>query len=214
MPTAISESATWTDSISCPDPNEDADANQLETMLTTLANRTRWLRNRIAGSNPDGTELIIRVPITPFVYSEAEWVAGIWNGALFAGGMPGLRNATVGGDVLIDLTPSLPPFGTIRSIVISAVSSANHASGMPDTPPHYWLLKADAFEQPAIVDQWDDPSASVAAYQAQHTVGRVLAVPEPLAVLHKRLFLAVRAEQGANALPGYVITDITLRVAE
>lgn len=101
---------------------------------------------------------------------------------------------------------------TITSITISVFVEPGFPHGALPTMPTYQLYKwvPGATTPTAIGANTPDPSADVAAYELPHDI--TISGLSEVVSSSARYFLRYTTESGANAQPGYTVTNVTLAV--
>jgi len=185
MAHALTESSTFTASVTVPDDGDVRNAASVETAFQALANRTKWLTDQRTSDNATlATGLGIMnaaidaiEALTPGIATSLTRAVSIPGAAIVNTNTRWALNAS--GDweqtgILSSGTLELPLADFPKSGRISGISyrvaPGTGRGGLPGGMPVYKLLQYDAFtDTTTIISSVTDSSASVGAYEAAHT---------------------------------------------
>lgn len=196
MPGNITDSDTFSDPIVHPTDGDAVNGAGIELVAQGLANRTRWLLNRILGA----TAQTIIVPPIPAAqegeyFATASMPADTTDGAMLQSGVPGSD------PICKCFLVGLPRTGTItgvRANVFGAWASAVHGA-LPSSMPsiQLWKMNAQSGALAQVGSTATDTSANVAAYEVAHQLS-IASISQTIEGFV--FFVLVRGEDDTNAL--------------
>jgi hypothetical protein len=166
--------------------------------LEDLANRTKYLRERVPGL---ATSYII--PISPFhfVSGVADWATNAAGFPYLSAG-PGSMGTADAQRVYWHLSPHLPAQGNIVGHMVLLQGASGH-SWPVQYPPVLTTIRANLATIPATsTEEWDttDTAESV-AYEAAHTLFYTFGDPISISRNYD-YWLALQNESGSNSMSG------------
>ncbi len=195
MPTAVSETDTYTAALQVPNDGEDVNqASLLSNFVQGLGNRTLHLKNKTPGV---GATYQIEIPLgsaslnigTRFAFLES---ALLWQ-----------QTSVADGGALYFPLPLMAAYGTLKEVHLIVDGGSTHG-GVPATKPKITIMRnvatigAASITAPASVGTATDSSASVGSYELVHAISVTgLAVVPTDINTH---WLKVEGETGANSV--------------
>lgn len=203
MPTLLPDADTFDANVEGPSTLSHASSAEMRANLQKLTNRTRFLINRLWGSEAG---VGLRVPVAPLMND-----GGVWE---FGGGgnMVWYQGSAATSGTLIFEVPQIHK-GTITAILATVRGGPSHAA-LPAAKPELWLFRQPfALGGNVALANAADTSANVAAYEANHLIMGLVGPPHAVTPIEPaRYFAMFTGEAGANSQPGLSLIDITVLV--
>lgn len=211
----ITELDQFDATVSYPSPGESVTAASQLLPLQPLANRTRYIKNRIDLFDPVALAGVPGISAGPLVFRVrlgAPYLADFttdWS----KGAYVTYSQASVATAVSIVFEPQFLPVGQITDFKIGLSHPVGGHGSLPATMPRFLLLKraVAATGSPTTIADVTDSSASVGAYEAYHEVAAT-GLTETLSVGNVYILL-INGEAGANSIAGLAIHGATCTIA-
>jgi hypothetical protein len=188
MPSTLSETSTWGSTVTIPSAGDLRNVSSVNTPIGTLANRTQRLRDSIAGRA--ATWSWTQPAATYTQHGTTRFTASSTNNPV------PVQTDVGGAGMLWFPILNLPILGTLSNITLYLRGGhVSTHSALPATMPKLSLVQPGA--SPTVIATATDSSASVGAYDAQHTI--VLSPALNLASITP-VALLFEGETGANSV--------------
>lgn len=180
---------TWVDEVRVIDDGDSCSNAEHGATATDLANRTTHVRNAVPGVAPS---LVVKVPLT--AWSSSKWVQGSTvNLATWVN-----NDTSAAGELNFHVPTTLKGKITAVKVYVTGTNGfgSPHAA-LPATKPVLRLVSQELAVGATVVASQTDPSATVGAYNANHTI-EITGLSSPFA-LGREYFVQLTGETGANA---------------
>jgi len=164
MPTNITDVDEFTAPVQAPANGDLVEGPTPELGMQDLANRTRWLKNRIVGAN-SGDALLIPFAALSNVSSRFSF-SGV------AGPLGWTQtDVTDAGAIYFDISPVLPLQGTLTTVVAQVAGGPGHTGTLPSIVPILSVFKqTGSLAGATTLGSQADTSADGTAYELYHSI--------------------------------------------
>lgn len=181
------------------------DGTNHATEMQTVANRTRFLLNRVHGAQTDDP---IRFPFIVMPLATGAGALGKW-GFMASGSANAICQADVGAAYPIYLELTHPKEVTLTELSVTVCGASGHGA-LPGTMPMLKLYRQDPGSSgaPTLVDSQVDTAASTGAYEVPHSI-TLSGLSETLT--HdggSKFYVELDGEGGANSAVGLQLLNL------